>query len=62
MPSTAVDLGEVEVDRNLTEQEQIAEVKSKGQEWMQRQPTMEGEQISLQATRPIGWTHLNNTV
>ena len=47
MPSTAVDLGEIEVDRNLTEQEQIAEVKKKVQEWMQRQPTMEGEQILL---------------
>ena len=47
MPSTAVDLGEVEVDRNLTEQEQSAEVKKRVQEWMQRQPTVKGEQILL---------------
>ena len=47
MPSTAVDLGEIEVDRNLTEQAQIAEVKSKVQEWTQRQPTMEGDQILI---------------
>ena len=47
MPSTAVDLGEIEVNRNLTEQQQIAEVKRKVQEWMQRQPSIEGERILI---------------
>ena len=47
MPSTAVALGEIEVDRSLTEQTQIAEVKKRVQAWMQRQPTVEGEQILL---------------
>ena len=39
MPSAAVDLGEIEVDRNLTEQTQIAEVKKRVQEWMESNKT-----------------------
>ena len=39
MPSTAVDLGEIEVDRNMTEQEQIAEVKKESRNGWRGNPT-----------------------
>lgn len=47
LPSTAVDLGEIEVNRNLTEQQQIAEVKRKVQGWMQSRPPIDGERILI---------------
>ena len=67
MPSTATDLGELEVNRNLSEQEQITEVKRKVSEWMQRQPNMEGERIlisgyethRLDATQQIQYNKLS---
>ena len=47
MPSTAVDLGEIEVSAALTEAEQIAEVKRQAQAWMDEQPNIDGERVLL---------------
>ena len=47
MPSTAVDLGEIEVSAALTEAEQIAEVKRQAMAWLNEQPVIDGERILL---------------
>jgi len=47
MPSTATDLGEVEVSAALSELEQTAEVKRQAQAWMDAQPMVSGERILM---------------
>jgi hypothetical protein len=47
MPSSAVDLGQIEVSAALTQQEQEAEVKRQARAWMDRQPLISGERILL---------------
>ena len=47
MPSTAVDLGEIEVSAALSVPEQEAEVKRQALAWMARQPLISGERILL---------------
>ena len=47
MPSTAVDLGEIEVSAAMTEAEQIAEVRRQAMAWLNEQPIIDGERILL---------------
>ena len=52
MPSTAVDLGEIQVSSSLSEVDQLTEVKRQAREWMDRQPVVSGERILLSGYEP----------
>ena len=47
MPSTAVDLGEIEVNAALSDADQRAEVRRQAMTWLDRQPTISGERILI---------------
>ena len=47
MPSTAINLGEIEVPESLSENEQRTRVAAIERQWRDEQPTIEGEKILL---------------
>ncbi len=54
MPSTAIPaLGEIEVPRTLSEEQQLQRVKTIERQWRDQQPNIEGKKYFCQAMRPI---------
>ena len=47
MPSTATDLGQIQVSAAMSESDQRAEVRRQANEWLQAQPVISGERILL---------------
>ena len=66
LPSTATDLGEIQLSASMSEEEQIAEVKGRAHAWINEQPMIDGERILLPGyethrydnTRSLEFNHL----
>ena len=67
LPSTATDLGEIQLSASMSEEEQIAEVKRRADAWINEQTLIDGERILLlgyethryDSTRSIEFSHLS---